>query len=77
MSKAARGDRAAGGSMNPRLKKLIGTLAMLVFLFAYVVAALAVADHLPGHWAVQLAYYVVVGTAWGLPLIPLMKWMNR
>lgn len=63
--------------MNPRLKKLIGTLAMLVFLFAYVAAALAVADHLPAHWAAQLAYYLVVGTAWGLPLIPLMKWMNR
>ncbi|MDP2259702.1 MAG: DUF2842 domain-containing protein [Caulobacter sp.] len=63
--------------MNPRLKKLLGTLAMLVFLFLYVVAALAVADHLPAHWAIQLAYYVVVGTAWGLPLIPLMKWMNR
>ena len=63
--------------MNPRLKKLFGTLAMLVFLFAYVAAALAVADHLPSHWAIQLIFYAVVGTAWGLPLIPLMKWMNR
>ena len=63
--------------MNPRLKKLFGTLAMLVFLFAYVAAALAVADHLPSHWAIQLVFYAVVGTAWGLPLIPLMKWMNR
>lgn len=63
--------------MNPRLKKLIGTLAMLVFLFVYVAAALAVADHLPAHWAIQMVFYAVVGTAWGLPLIPLMKWMNR
>ena len=63
--------------MNPRLKKLIGSLAILLFLFGYVVAALAIGDHLPEHWAAQLAYYVVVGTAWGLPLIPLMKWMNR
>jgi hypothetical protein len=63
--------------MNPRLKKLIGSLAMLVFLFVYVAAALAVADHLPAHWAAQLLFYAGVGTAWGLPLIPLMKWMNR
>jgi hypothetical protein len=63
--------------MNPRLKKLIGSLAMLVFLFVYVAAALAVADHLPAHWAAQLVFYAIVGTAWGLPLIPLMKWMNR
>jgi len=63
--------------MNARLKKLIGTLALLVFLFLYVAAALAVADHLPDHWAAQLVFYVVVGTAWGLPLMPLLKWMNR
>ena len=63
--------------MNPRLKKLLGSLAMLVFLFVYVAAALAVADHLPAHWAAQLVFYAFVGTAWGLPLIPLMKWMNR
>jgi hypothetical protein len=42
-----------------------------------VAAALAVADHLPAHWAAQLLFYAIVGTAWGLPLIPLMKWMNR
>jgi hypothetical protein len=42
-----------------------------------VAAALAVADHLPAHWAAQLVFYAFVGTAWGLPLIPLMKWMNR
>lgn len=63
--------------MNPRLKTLIGSLAILLFLFGYVVAALAIADHVPQHWAAQLAYFLVVGTAWGLPLIPLMKWMGR
>ena len=63
--------------MATSVKKLIGSLAILLFLFGYVVAALAIADHLPAHWAAQLAYFVVVGTAWGLPLIPLMKWMNR
>jgi len=63
--------------MNPRLKKLIGGLAMLLFLFVYVVAVLAIGDHVPAHWAAQLVYFGVAGTAWGLPLIPLMKWMNR
>ncbi len=63
--------------MNPRLKKLIGGLAMLLFLFIYVVAVLAIGDHVPAHWAAQLIYFGVAGTAWGLPLIPLMKWMNR
>lgn len=63
--------------MNPRLKKLIGMLAMLVFLFFYVVAAITIADHLPRHWLVEAVYFVIVGVAWGLPLFPLLSWMNR
>jgi small-conductance mechanosensitive channel len=63
--------------MNPRLKTLIGSIAILVFLFFYVVAVLAIGDHVPEHWAAQLAFFGVAGVAWGLPLIPLLKWMNR
>ena len=63
--------------MNPRIKKLVGTLGIVVFLFLYVAAALAIADRLPDHPAVHLIYFVIVGVAWGLPLIPLMVWMNR
>lgn len=63
--------------MNPRLKTLIGSIAILVFLFVYVVVVLAIGDHVPAHWAAQLAYFGIAGVAWGLPLIPLMKWMSR
>lgn len=63
--------------MNPRYKKIIGTLLMMVFLFLYVALAVAIADRLPDHPAVHLIYFVVVGIAWGVPLIPLMAWMNR
>lgn len=63
--------------MNPRLKKLIGSLAILLFLFFYVVAVITIGDHVPEHWAVQLVFFGVAGIAWGIPLIPLMKWMNR
>lgn len=63
--------------MSPRIRKLIGTVAMLAFLFGWVVAAIAIADHLPEHPAIELIYFLVVGTAWGIPLFPLMTWMNR
>lgn len=63
--------------MNPRIRKLVGMLLMLVFLFAYVVVAVAVAQHLPKHPAVSLIYFAVVGVAWGVPLFPLLSWMNR
>ncbi|MFZ5669889.1 MAG: DUF2842 domain-containing protein [Pseudomonadota bacterium] len=63
--------------MNPRLRKLVGSLAMLAFLFVWVVVALSLADRLPTHWLAQLAFFIVAGLGWGLPLIPLMRWMNR
>jgi hypothetical protein len=40
-------------------------------------AAAILGDHIPAHWAAQLAYFAVVGTLWGVPLFPLIKWMNR
>ncbi len=60
-----------------RLKKLIGLFAILAFLAAYVVLAVTVGEFVPKHWAAQLLYYGVVGTFWGVPLIPLVRWMNR
>lgn len=62
--------------MNPRVRKLIGMIGILAFLFAYVVAALAIADRLPENAFVQLAYFVIVGTVWFVPMIPLVVWMN-
>ena len=63
--------------MGPRLRKLIGSAAVLVFLAAYVVVAVTVAGYLPDNRLLQLIYFVVVGTAWGLPLLPLLAWMQR
>ena len=63
--------------MRARTRKAIGSAAMLVFVLAYVIAAVTLADRLPpAHW-VKLAYFLIVGTAWGAPLIPLIAWMNR
>jgi len=63
--------------MSARVRKAIGGVGMLLFLLAYVIAAVNLADHLPANQAVKLAFYLVAGTAWGAPLIPLITWMNR
>jgi len=63
--------------MPARWRKLFGTGAILAFMAAYIWAAAIVGDYLPRHWAIQLAYFVVAGTAWAAPLIPLVIWMNR
>jgi hypothetical protein len=63
--------------MTPRLRKLVGMVAILAFLAVYVAVAMVVADHLPDHPAARLFYFLIVGTAWGVPLFPLLSWMNR
>jgi hypothetical protein len=59
------------------VKKIVGTLAILVFLALYAMAAVSLHDLLPSHPAIELVYFAVVGTAWGLPLFPLLSWMNK
>lgn len=64
--------------MPVRLRKFIGLVLVIpAFMVAYVIAASTLSDHIPDHWAARLAFYAIVGTAWGVPLFPLFKWMNR
>ena len=63
--------------MSARLRKAIGGLGMLAFLAAYIAIAATLGEYVPNLWPAKLAYYLVVGTAWGAPLIPLIAWMNR
>ncbi|MDB5474687.1 MAG: hypothetical protein JWP49_198 [Phenylobacterium sp.] len=63
--------------MSARLRKLIGLVGILAFLTAYVVVVATVGDHIPKHWAVQGLYFGLAGVVWGLPLFPLISWMNR
>ncbi|ALL13630.1 DUF2842 domain-containing protein [Caulobacter henricii] len=60
-----------------RLRKLIGTLGIMVFLAVYVAIATTLYDFLPDNRAVHLIYFAVIGLAWGLPLMPLMSWMGK
>lgn len=63
--------------MNPRIKKLIGGAGLMVYLAAYVWAATAIFERLPQNVAIQLVFVAVAGIGWGLPLRPLLNWMNR
>lgn len=63
--------------MTARVRKLVGGFGLLVFLGGYVWAATALSDHLPDNGAVKLLFFAVVGIAWGVPILPLISWMNR
>jgi hypothetical protein len=66
--------------MNPRLRKLIGMIVMVVFVMVYALLAMALAQSKPIQEAgglVKGLFYVVAGLGWVLPVMPLIKWMER
>ena len=62
---------------NARVRKLIGLFGILAFLVAYAVVAAMIGERVPRHWAAQLVFYGVAGIGWGVPILPLISWMNR
>lgn len=62
-----------------RLRKLIGLFVLLLWIFVYTIFAIGLAVRvLPGaHWAVELAFYAVVGMSWIFPVRYLFRWMSR
>jgi hypothetical protein len=63
-----------------RTRKFLGTLATILFVIVYALVAMALAQsrvvqNAPGY--LQALYYVVLGLGWILPLMPLIKWMER
>lgn len=65
--------------MPRRLRKLIGTVVMIAFVAVYALFAMALADsrvsEAPEY--VRATVYAVLGLAWVLPLMPLIRWMER
>jgi hypothetical protein len=65
--------------MPQRLRKLIGTLVLVVFVTLYALTAMTIAAaKLPGtSWFVQLLYFAIAGLLWIVPAAPLITWMQR
>jgi hypothetical protein len=65
--------------MTIRIRKLIGTFALLALVIVWALIAMAVAQFPPifqNPWVAGL-YYFVAGLGWVLPAMPLIKWMSR
>lgn len=65
--------------MNRRTRKLIGTVLILAFVMLYGPMAMALAESriLEAPKLVQAVAYLVLGLAWVLPVMPLIRWMER
>lgn len=60
-------------------RKLVGTVVMIVFVCVYALVAMALAQGriTEAPKLVQTIAYVVLGLIWIVPLLPLIKWMER
>jgi Protein of unknown function (DUF2842) len=65
--------------MTVRIRKLIGTVGLLVFLVLYTWVAVAIGagriTEAAAHW--QFAYFLVAGLLWVIPAGLLIRWMQR
>jgi hypothetical protein len=65
--------------MSSRIRKLIGTIAMLILVIVWGLLAMALAQSVLTdiNGFVAAIFYVVAGLGWVLPAMPLIKWMAQ
>jgi uncharacterized protein DUF2842 len=65
--------------MSPSIKKLIGTIVILIWLPIYALIAMGVAFHVLPHANAFVAflYYALAGTLWTIPIGLMFPWMQR
>lgn len=63
-----------------RTRKLLGTIALLIFIMIYVLLAMSVAVVLQVRGVGplgELAYYIIAGLIWVLPAGLIVQWMAK
>ena len=63
--------------MPPRLRRFIGTIALLTLVIVWALLAMALAQSVLTdiNGFVAALYYVVAGLGWVLPAMPIISWM--
>ena len=62
-----------------RMRKLVGAVALIVFLTVYALLAMVAAIAMQVHASrlAEVVYYVVAGLAWTIPAGVIIWWMQR
>jgi branched-subunit amino acid permease len=65
--------------MSRSWRKFIGMMATLIYIPLYALIAMALAQGriTTAPTLVQTVFYIILGLVWVLPLLPLIKWMER
>ena len=62
-----------------RLRKFLGTIALIVLVSVWALVAMALAQvpAIRDNAVLSVAYYVIAGLGWVLPAMPIVAWMAR
>jgi hypothetical protein len=65
--------------MTPRIKKLIGTILILVWIPTYALITMSIGVRVLPHAGgiIVFIYYLLTGTLWIIPIGLLLPWMHR
>jgi hypothetical protein len=65
--------------IRPRIRKLIGAVALLALVVVWSLLAMALAQIVlvRANGLLDFAYYVVAGLGWLILAMPLVSWMSR
>ncbi len=63
--------------MGPRTRSLVAAVATVAFLIFWVWALVSLRALLPASPWLDLLFFAVGGTLWGVPLFPLLKWAEK
>lgn len=65
--------------MNRRARKLLGAIAILAFVPFYGLVAMALAESRiqEAPHAIRVLAYITLGLAWILPVMPVIRWIER
>ena len=63
--------------MPARARRFVATIGVVAFMAFWVWALIALRSLLPPSGWIDFAFFAIGGTAWGLPLFPLLKWAER
>lgn len=63
--------------MPVRLRKFVGGMGLVMFVAVYAVVVVLLGERLPDTPLIKAVYFGVSGFAWGLPALPLLRWMRE
>lgn len=59
------------------VRRVVACIGIVVFLIFYVALVSNVGQALPAHPVIQVLFYALAGTLWGIPVIPIISWSEN